>query len=223
MMGRGWNSWILTLGLLAIGCGDDGGDSGTATVATATATASDSASVTVTDSATATDATGQTDTSDETDSASTETAGATGTTASTDPTNTGGTTATATLTTDTATSGSTGPVNMCDPVIPGEFNACHDEKGNVDNTQCNWMGLPDAQGFIGCLTSSESPGYNVCFISECEDACDCFAPPATGTAPVVCAEILDGGGTGCALACDNGETCPDGMECQSGLCFHPPA
>jgi hypothetical protein len=122
-----------------------------------------------------------------------------------------------------ADSGSTGPINTCDPVIPGEWNACHDADGNVDNTQCNWMGMGGAQGFIGCLTSSSMKGANVCFISDCIDACDCFAPPTTGTAEVVCDEILDGGGTGCALSCANGRVCPDGMECYTNLCFWPAA
>ena len=123
---------------------------------------------------------------------------------------------------DSSSGGSTGPVNTCDPVVPGEFNACVDDMGGVDNTLCNWVGNPDFTGMVSCLTSSKVEGANVCMISGCEDACDCFAPPATGTAEVVCADILEGGGMACALACDGGQTCPDGMECLSGLCFHNP-
>jgi hypothetical protein len=93
--------------------------------------------------------------------------------------------------------------------------------GQVDNTLCNWMGISGATGFIGCLNSSSNDGANVCMISGCEDECDCFAPPATGTAPVECADVLDGGGFACVLTCANGETCPDTMECFDGLCFHP--
>jgi hypothetical protein len=119
--------------------------------------------------------------------------------------------------------GSTGPINLCDPVIPGEWNACQDEMGMTDNMLCNWVGMGGTQGFIGCLTSSKMKGANVCFISDCIDACDCFAPPATGTAEVVCDEILEGGGTGCALSCANGLVCPDGMECYTNLCFWPAA
>ena len=52
-------------------------------------------------------------------------------------------------------------------------------------------------------------------------ACDCFAPPATGDAVVTCAAVLQGGGTACVLSCGGGETCPDGMECLSGTCFWP--
>ena len=113
--------------------------------------------------------------------------------------------------------------NMCDPVIPGEFNACIDNAGGIDNTLCNWVGDPDANGFIGCLTSSMTKGANVCMISGCVDVCDCFAPPATGTAEVICDAILEDGGNACALDCSAGQTCPDGMECLGTICFWPPA
>jgi hypothetical protein len=114
----------------------------------------------------------------------------------------------------------TGPA--CDPVVPGDWNACMDENGQVDNTLCNWQGSGDSVGMVGCLTAADDEDANVCFISGCEDVCDCFAPPATGDAPIICDEILAAGGTGCALDCSNGETCPDGMECISSLCFWPP-
>jgi len=120
-------------------------------------------------------------------------------------------------------SGTTGPTNFCDPVVPGEWNACQDAQGNIDNTLCNWMGSGDATGFIGCLTSSMTEGANVCFISGCKDVCDCFAPPTTGTAEVICDAILDGGGMGCGLSCSGNRTCPDGMECLGELCFWPAA
>jgi len=124
---------------------------------------------------------------------------------------------------DSTSAGSTGSGMTCDPVVPGEFNACVDDMGNVDNTLCNWVGNPDFTGMVSCLTSSKVETANVCMIAGCEDVCDCFAPPATGDAEVVCADILADGGTACALACDQGQTCPDGMECLSGLCFHNPA
>lgn len=122
-----------------------------------------------------------------------------------------------------AESEDTGPINLCDPVIPGEWNSCHDAEGDVDNTLCNWIGSGDATGTIGCLGSGTTKGANVCFISGCEDPCDCFAPPATGTAEVICGPILKGGGNGCGLDCGNGRSCPDGMTCEGSLCFWPPA
>lgn len=118
---------------------------------------------------------------------------------------------------------STGNPNACDPQVPGEWNACIDESGAPDNTLCNWMGLSGPSGFIGCLTSSQTEGANVCMISGCEDECDCFAAPETGNAVVECAEVLKGGGRACVLNCSNGEACPDGMSCEGGLCFHLPA
>jgi hypothetical protein len=57
-------------------------------------------------------------------------------------------------------------------------------------------------------------------ITDCIDACDCFAPPPTGTAVVACDNVLEGGGSACYLDCTTG-TCPDGMECQSNICFWP--
>jgi len=111
---------------------------------------------------------------------------------------------------------------VCDPFVPGEWNACVGEDGDTDNTLCNWVGTGCGTGFIACLTSGMD-GANVCFISGCRDTGDCFAPPATGTATVMCAEILGDGGTGCALDCADGKICPDGMICSDDLCFWPPA
>jgi hypothetical protein len=122
-------------------------------------------------------------------------------------------------------SSSSGGGPMCEPPVVGEWNSCIDENGDIDNTLCNWIGDPDGTGFLTCLSAPpmELDGGNVCTIMGCRDTCDCFDPPATGTAVVVCAEILEDGGTACGLDCSNGETCPDGMQCASGLCFWPPA
>jgi hypothetical protein len=111
----------------------------------------------------------------------------------------------------------------CDPVVPGIWASCIDEMGDIDNTLCMWMGTGESVGMVSCLSAASNPDANTCFIRGCKDACDCFAPPATGTAPVVCDSIVEGGEMGCALACGNGETCPDGMECIDNLCFWPPA
>jgi hypothetical protein len=121
---------------------------------------------------------------------------------------------------DSSSSGG-GPV--CEPPVVGEWNSCIAEDGDIDNTLCNWIGNPDGVGFLTCLSASELEGANVCIIRGCEDTCDCFEPPATGTAEVVCAAILADGEMGCGLDCSRGQTCPDGMECAGGLCFWPPA
>jgi hypothetical protein len=123
---------------------------------------------------------------------------------------------------DSSSSGG-GPV--CDPPVVGEWNSCIGANGQIDNTLCNWVGDPDGTGFLTCLSAppKKLDGGNVCIIRDCVDACDCFPPPATGTAEVVCAKILADGQTGCGLDCSSGQTCPDGMECASNLCFWPPA
>lgn len=113
--------------------------------------------------------------------------------------------------------------NQCDPIVQGEWNSCVGANGNTDNTLCNWVGTGEATGFIGCLNSASMDGANVCFISGCRDACDCFAPPPTGTATVTCGMILADNGTGCALDCSDGKICPDGMICSDNICFWPPA
>ncbi len=121
-----------------------------------------------------------------------------------------------------AASSSTGTPEACDPPVVGEYNACIDENGSTDNTQCNYVGSGASVGTVGCL-NGPTEGSNVCMIRDCVDDCDCFSPPATGNAPSVCRETLKGGGTACVLACDEGQTCPDGMTCDGGLCFFIPA
>jgi hypothetical protein len=124
-----------------------------------------------------------------------------------------------------SSSSSSGGAPVCELPVVGEWNACVGEDGEIDNTLCNWIGDPDGTGFLTCLSAPPKAleGGNVCTIRGCRDTCDCFEQPATGTAAVVCAEILSNGETACGLDCSSGETCPDGMECASGLCFWPPA
>lgn len=113
--------------------------------------------------------------------------------------------------------------NQCDPVVPGGWNACVGENGMTDNTLCMWVGSGSSVGMVSCLNASSMKGANVCFIRGCEEACDCFAPPETGTAAVVCAPILANEELGCALDCSDGKLCPDGMICSDNICFWPPA
>ena len=191
-------AWMVSLvPALVVACGGDSGSSGSSS-----ADATSNVSTTTAATTTTTSSTTSETTSISAGASSSSTSGGTS----------GGSTGATSLLT-------TGPT--CDPRIPGEWNACVDDNGNVDNTLCNWHGLPNTNGFIGCLNSSQNNGANVCFISDCVDPCDCFAPPSTGTAQVVCSKILQGGGNGCALDCSNGATCPDGMVCQDNLCFWP--
>jgi hypothetical protein len=88
----------------------------------------------------------------------------------------------------------------CDPMVAVGFGDCF----NND---------PMVACLVGeaCLNAPGGAG-GFCSLQDCVDAMDCPVP-ATGNAAVVCAD-----GTGdmindCALLCDMGETCPDGMAC----------
>jgi hypothetical protein len=111
-------------------------------------------------------------------------------------------------------SGATTVDDGCQSYAIGGWNACE-----VGTLTCEWM-ASEAAGELLCLSPGSGP-YNVCGIRDCVDVCDCFAPPATGTAVPVCAAILGSGKNGCALYCAGGQICPDGMECYSGYCYWP--
>lgn len=118
----------------------------------------------------------------------------------------------------TTTQGSDdGAIDVCEGRPGGDWNACKKD-GNTQNSLCDWtMG---GAGTLSCLVPA-SGGYNVCGINHCEDDCDCFAPPLTGTALATCTPVFANGGKACVLYCVNGQTCPDGMTCVSGTCYWP--
>ncbi|MCA9705658.1 MAG: choice-of-anchor J domain-containing protein [Myxococcales bacterium] len=67
-----------------------------------------------------------------------------------------------------------------------------------------------------CLAGSD---FGWCSIVGCADDMECQPAPPTGTAAATCQTFNDGmGGTfdACALLCNMGETCPDGMSCFMG-------
>jgi hypothetical protein len=103
----------------------------------------------------------------------------------------------------------------CDPMVPGEFQQCADASGN----STAFCGGPTAGGGVpSCLLSFFIEGASTCTISGCVDACDCFAPPATGTAPVACITGIVADDTACVLDCNDGQQCPDGMVCGGNIC-----
>jgi hypothetical protein len=119
----------------------------------------------------------------------------------------------------TTTGGTTAGVDdMCGSRPSGDWNACFQD-GTIMNSLCGWT-MGDGAGSVTCL-SPASGGFNSCGIRDCVDDCDCFAPPATGTAIPFCLDIFVDGGKGCVLYCVNGQICPDGMECVSGTCYWP--
>jgi hypothetical protein len=196
-------SLVASVLVAALGCGGDDSE-GTATETSPTTTAPTTTTVDPTSSSSTIDPS-DTSATDPSESSSTSIDPSTG------PVDTSG---------DPSES-SGGPA--CDPVVPGQWNSCINDMGAIDNTLCMWMGTGKSVGMVSCLNAASDPDANTCFIRGCKDTCDCFAPPATGTAPVVCDSIIDGGEFGCALSCANGETCPDGMTCLDNLCFWPAA
>ncbi|MFY0541319.1 hypothetical protein [Nannocystis pusilla] len=137
----------------------------------------------------------------------------TDTAAATTTTTTSGTGST-TTTTGTSTAGEGSTIDDgCAAHAIGDWGQC--APGNLAG--CEWQ-ASGTNGELLCLAPT-SGGFNVCGIRNCVDACDCFAPPATGTAVPVCAAILGSGASGCALYCAGGQVCPDGMQCQSGYCY----
>ncbi len=111
-----------------------------------------------------------------------------------------------------------GIVDTCPSRPGGDWNACFVD-GSIDNDLCEFAANGGA-GEALCLSPS-SGGFNVCGIRDCVDDCDCFAPPATGTAIPVCSEVFGDGGRGCVLYCVNSQICPDGMQCVAGTCYWP--
>jgi hypothetical protein len=138
--------------------------------------------------------------------------------ASTGSSSTGQTVATESSSTSTgdASEGESSGTTACDPIVPGGFNECLN--GTVpDATLCNWNGTSESVGYVGCLQTAYVEG-SVCMIQGCVDACDCFAPPATGTASVECLEGIIANDTACVLYCFDGQVCPDGMVCAGDIC-----
>jgi hypothetical protein len=156
---------------------------------------------------------------DDGESTTAPTSGTTEATATATSTATDTDTATTDASSSTTDDSTTGVPNMCDVNAIGEWNAC--KKGALtDNSLCNWMDNGVSSGEIRCLLPAGGGG-SLCSIEACENECDCFAPPATGTAIVQCAPVLGDGTKACVLNCAGDVTCPDGMECISGYCYLP--
>ena len=139
--------------------------------------------------------------------------------ASTGSSSTGGETSSGSSAEASGSTGATGVFDMCPSRPSGDWNACRDGAA-LDNSLCEWTESPGKSGTVSCL-SPAGGDHNVCGIEACVEDCDCFAPPATGTAVVTCAPILGDGGNACVLYCAGGQICPDGMECFSGYCYWP--
>ncbi|MEZ4448199.1 MAG: hypothetical protein R3B09_01885 [Nannocystaceae bacterium] len=116
---------------------------------------------------------------------------------------------------ESASASATGVDDGCMSHAAGEWNACKDGLLTM-NSNCKWE-AGEGSGEVSCLQPS-SGGGNVCSVAGCVDVCDCFTPPATGNAVVVCAPVL-ADSNACVLNCAGGQTCPDGMGCKAGYCY----
>ncbi|NJK32616.1 MAG: hypothetical protein HC927_09510 [Deltaproteobacteria bacterium] len=75
----------------------------------------------------------------------------------------------------------------------------------------------DGQPALCLADNIENPSIGVCS-RRCDDVCDCWAGPATGTAEVACTALVAGDPKkSCVLDCSAGQTCPDGMACLETL------
>lgn len=147
-----------------------------------------------------------------------ETRDATTDTSATTGTATSGT-STAEPTSSTAVGSTSAAADECPNRPTGAYNTCLNDNGLTDNKLCGWTG-DGGPTSVSCL-SPQSGNFNVCGLLDCVDDCDCFAPPATGTAIPGCRAIFGDGSKACVLYCLNGQVCPDGMECASGYCYWP--
>jgi hypothetical protein len=75
-----------------------------------------------------------------------------------------------------------------------------------------------ASGAPYCVTDTiDNPSIGVC-TRRCDEVCDCWAAPSSGTAEVACTALVAGDPSkSCVLDCSSGQTCPDGMECLDPL------
>lgn len=206
---RASTSLLVSLLLLpfAPACSDDGG--GTSGLSVAPTTTTPATTGTSTEASTG---------------AAPTTSGSSGPGSTSEPGSTSAAVTTTMALTSTGTStGSSGP-DTGDPECPpvkGEYNDCTDEGGKIDNKLCKWMGDGE-HGFITCLNAAGLEGASTCSLVNCEQDCDCFAAPATGTARSVCRLMAtDKGDNACILDCSAGATCPDGMACDNDTCFWP--
>lgn len=140
---------------------------------------------------------------------------ATGAEAGTSDASAGSTTAS-----DGGTPGGDTAASACDAWASGEFASCIDSPAYA---ACGWT--PDGVSPVSltCIEALEVEGGGVCALLDCSDRCDCFAPPASGTATVECLDGVVADHTVCVLYCGGGEQCPDGMVCSVQSCVWPPA
>jgi hypothetical protein len=101
--------------------------------------------------------------------------------------------------------------------------------GDGDGDQCTPPGVyGDCAngGLAACMAESlplclqddpNMPSIGVCG-RRCDSVCDCWAAPASGSAPVACKPLVAGvDDRTCVLDCSGGQDCPNGMTCLDAL------
>ena len=63
-----------------------------------------------------------------------------------------------------------------------------------------------------CVVRAEGTRV-VCSYQDCEETEDCTTPPPGGNPTVRCSQADEDEGGECLMFCNEGEACPDGMEC----------
>lgn len=108
-----------------------------------------------------------------------------------------------------------GDVGICEAWGVGAYGGCIDRQDNVDLTECE-------SDQLGCIVDDpDAETVSVC-IADCEQPCDCPAPPPGHEAQVSCEDLDGQAGNECFLACLDDGDCPGTMVCFGGaLCMHP--
>ena len=146
------------------------------------------------------------------------TSGADGTTLALDTQSTTADVTTSTTTTGTGEGSSSGSSTSTSATTEDTGIECGGMWGSTNWGGClTEYGVVDAANLCGAgtmcvLTDSDPVTHTACTL-ECQDSCDCPAPPETGTATVACGNIDDDETNKCYLDCSGGNQCPDGMEC----------
>jgi hypothetical protein len=113
-----------------------------------------------------------------------------------------------------------------------ETETAGDGDGDTCNSAVGIYGDCGNGGLAACMADPQPlclqddpnlPSIGVCG-RRCDDACDCWAAPADGDAPVTCQALVAGNSTRtCVLDCSGGQACPSAMVCLDslGICVFP--
>lgn len=109
----------------------------------------------------------------------------------------------------------------------GEPNSCAEYGGGVfADCTLDEISACESDAAICVVDNTEAPTSAVC-VFECEEVCDCPAPPAGFEAQLACEDLTGEGAGDCYVDCEGGLDCPRGMYCFANIiCMYgtpPPA